>query len=138
MSVIMPDHFKSSFSATLENVDKAVDEIKTFLKERSMDEHVFDVVLLAREGLTNAVRHGCRVDGSKQVHYGLRLQEGSLILEIEDEGEGFDWRSLACCLDKVHDSRDDCGRGLAIMHSYSTDMRYNERGNALILRKKIS
>ena len=81
-----------SFSATLENIDKAAQETKRFLSSVRAERHAFDVVLVLREALANAVVDGSRLDDSKIVDYRLRLEGDNLVMEIEDEGEGFDWQ----------------------------------------------
>lgn len=69
------------------------------------------------EALANAIRYGNRADASKRVHVRACVTETTLVLEVHDEGPGFD---LGGCL---HDpttpdrlERED-GRGLFLMQS---------------------
>lgn len=129
------DGFDLSFSATLENVDQAALETKKFLSRVHAEQQAFDVVLVLREALANAVLDGNRLDANKRVTFSLRLESDTLILEIEDEGEGFDWRRY---LGKAPPPSSESGRGLAIMEGYCQDVVFNDRGNKVMLRKHIA
>jgi len=51
---------KVTFSSTMKNVDKTCDESIVFFTDQIKDvnQHLFAIQLVMREGLTNAVRHG--------------------------------------------------------------------------------
>ena len=123
-----------SFSATLENIDKAALETKRFLSSVRAARHTFDVVLVLREALANAVVDGSQLDASKIVAYTLRLEGNNLIMEIEDEGEGFDWQNH---FGKKTPPHAESGRGLAIMETYCEEVVFNDKGNKLILKKSL-
>ncbi len=123
-----------SFSATLENIDRAADETKRFLAGLDAKGHAFGVVLAVREALANAVVDGSRLDASKTVAYAVRLEGKSIVMEIEDEGDGFDWRSH---LGKKPAPDSESGRGVAIMEKYCEEVSYNDRGNKVVLKKRI-
>ena len=125
---------KHSFSATLENVDKIAEKIEIFLRKIGIKDQFFDIILGMREGLVNAVVHGSAEDREKKVAFSLRLEGYNLIIEVEDEGAGFDLRS---CFGKNMPSKEESGRGLAIMKRMFTLIKYNEKGNKLILEKRI-
>ena len=129
-----PDRLDLSFSATLENVDKAAQETKRFLSRVHAEKHAFDVVLVLREALANAVLDGNKLDPNKMVTYAVHLEGDTLIMEIEDEGDGFDWRQH---LGKDPPPHADSGRGVAIMEIYCQEVAFNDKGNKLVLRKHI-
>jgi serine/threonine-protein kinase RsbW len=81
-----------------------------------------------REALTNAVLYGSRHEEDSQIRYSLRCESGTLTMEVEDDGEGFDWRSLSA---DPPDITSESGRGMAIMTLYSSGFQYNEKGNRL-------
>ncbi len=123
-----------SFSATLENVDKAADTAKRFLSRVDAGEHTFDVILALREGLTNAVVEGSDLDADKTVFCSLVLDGDTLVVEIEDGGYGFDWHGR---VPEVPSPHSESGRGLAIMNRYCDTVAYNDKGNKLILKRRI-
>ncbi len=81
------------------------------------------------------MRHGSCCQCERTIKFDLRVLDDYLSMEIEDEGKGFDWRSE---MKGEHpDQTSECGRGLAIMRAYSTQIAFNEKGNKLILKKKV-
>jgi serine/threonine-protein kinase RsbW len=81
-----------------------------------------------REALTNAVLYGSRHEEDSRIRYSLRFDSGRLTMEVEDDGDGFDWKSLT---GDVPDITSESGRGTAIMTLYSSGFHYNEKGNRL-------
>jgi serine/threonine-protein kinase RsbW len=121
--------------AKLEAIDQVSAEVKTVLREWGMDRCSFDVILLAREALVNAVLYGCQQDPGKQVQFTLALDGDELVMTVEDPGPGFDWR------EKSHrgvDMSEEHGRGFLIFRCYATHFEYNDKGNRLTLRKAVS
>ncbi len=116
------------FSSTLENIDLADEETRLFLMESRLEAAIFAVCLGMREGMTNAVKHGHQFKPDKVVHYTLMIRDDQLIAEIEDEGAGFDWRTIR---KRQPVLECDHGRGLAIIQKYSNQFWYNEKGNKL-------
>lgn len=128
------DRLKISFRSTMENIDRADQESKIFLENNGLQSEIFSVCLCMREGLTNAVRHGHQNDESKIVKYSLVRSGNRLIMEIEDEGQGFDWKRIKK-MKPVFES--DHGRGLAIIQKYFSTHTFNDKGNKLTLIKKL-
>jgi serine/threonine-protein kinase RsbW len=128
------------FSSTMEMIDKADAQVKSMLERKGLGKHSFIVRVVMREGLTNSVRHGNRFDASKLVRFYLRITESTLIMVIEDEGDGFDWRAIKSKSRNVlsDEFQPDHGRGFLIMGDYFDSCKYNDKGNILILEKNIS
>ena len=127
-----------TFSSTLENIDRTCDAVDGFLKQgfQEMAEHFFAIHLVMREALTNAVRHGNGLDPGKRVKFFMKIdQDRSIRMEIEDQGEGFDWQRAR---QRPPDDDEDHGRGLVIMTAYFSSCGYNRKGNRLILEKRLS
>ncbi|MFN8858132.1 MAG: ATP-binding protein, partial [Planctomycetaceae bacterium] len=60
------------------------------LEEREFGEHdLFGVRLALEEALVNAIKHGNRLDPAKIVRVQWKIDEIRVVIEIEDEGEGF-------------------------------------------------
>ncbi len=126
------------FSSTMKNVDRACDVCLDFLSSLTEDygEHLFAIHLVMREGLTNAVKHGNRLEPGKIVRCHMKIESGHLIyLEIEDQGEGFNWKKE---LTRQLDDNEDHGRGIKIIKEYFSKYMYNKAGNRLVLEKHLS
>jgi len=121
-------------SSALEKIDAACELVMRFLEKLGMERHVFEVQLLTREALINAIIHGSGNDRGKTIDYGIRLDGNCLIMEVEDPGDGFNWPAR---LGKEPNMSSESGRGLFIMKEYATAIVYNAKGNRLILSKLI-
>ena len=116
------------------HVDRAAAEIGRFLTDAGICVKMFDIMLLVREGLNNAARHGNRLSEERLVRFECGREDPYLVLSIEDEGEGFDWRTRTE-RESVH--QEEGGRGLPIMQEYASEVVFNEKGNRLILKIRI-
>ena len=95
--------------------------------------HGFAAELLAREALNNALQHGCRYDPSKTICCLFRLKGCRLTMVVEDSGEGFDWRAVK---DRQADELTPSGRGMELMRSVATRVRFNRKGNKVTIVKQ--
>lgn len=96
---------------------------------------IFAIKLAFEEAVTNAVKHGNCNDCGKQVHLRYYVHPERVVLAVRDEGCGFR-------PDQVPDPTADenlerpSGRGLMLMQSYMTAVRYSESGNEVWLLKE--
>ena len=122
------------FSASLPLLDRAVDETVRFIAGLNAAGSLFDVKLLLREALLNAVIHGNRSDPQLQVSLVATAADGRLTLTVADQGPGFDWRAG---LATPPPPEATSGRGLTILTLYADDVRFNAAGNQLTLTKAV-
>ncbi|WP_035276264.1 ATP-binding protein [Desulforegula conservatrix] len=130
-----PYGLRIEFSSIMSNIDVVDAATREFLARMSLGSHAFAICLVMREALTNAVRHGNRSDDTKLVAYHIYLDDDSIVLDIIDQGEGFVWKELMEM--DAPEPDQESGRGLAIMKSYFSSCFFNEKGNRIILTKKI-
>lgn len=99
------------------------------------EDTIFAIKLAFEEAVTNAVKHGNRNDPTKRVHLRYHVDPDRIVFMVRDEGCGF-------CPDEVPDpTRDEnlerpSGRGLMLMQSYMTQVRYSDAGNEVWLLKE--
>ncbi len=132
------DSINFTFASTFENIDNVCARISQFLQSKvaGIDQSLFAINLVIREGLSNAVRHGNAGDTKKNVKFLLMVEDHHIIkIIIEDQGDGFDWRKQQTV---IPCEGDDHGRGFLIMDTYFNAHSYNEKGNILYLEKDIS
>ncbi len=126
-----------TFGSTMKNVDKACTLGLKFLSQLIHNfQHEFEVNLLMREGLMNAVKHGNGLDPAKPVRFSIRVcQPDTILMEIVDQGKGFQWHEVG------HDLPEDyseSGRGIFIIRQYCSLVKYNAKGNHLTIHKQLS
>lgn len=86
------------------------------------------------EAISNAILYGNRQDASKRVRVRARVDERKLILEVADEGAGFDL--AACTVDPTSPERiaREDGRGLFLMQRLTDGVeRFIDGGNVVRL-----
>lgn len=122
------------FSASLPLLDRAVNATVAFCKRRHASGSLFEIKLLLREALLNAVLHGSRSDPLCLVTVEVATEDGLVRLAVEDQGAGFDWRRQ---MTEAPSPTATSGRGLSILALYADALDYNEAGNRLELVKAI-
>lgn len=98
---------------------------------------IFSIHLAIEEALVNAIKHGNGLDADKQVQIDCRISSTRFLIEISDEGEGFDLKTLPDCTAEEN-LEAPCGRGVMLMHEFMTRVEYNDRGNRVLLEKERS
>lgn len=101
----------------------------------------FHIPVAVTEALSNAILRGNREDATKSVRVRVAIDQQSLVVEVEDDGVGFDLE--ACTLDPTtadNLGRED-GRGLFLMRRLMDEVeQFRTRGNVvrLTLRRRAS
>ncbi len=117
-----------------EEVETAAGAVLAALERLGYDKaSAFAVRLALEEALNNAVRHGNRDDPSRHVTLQCDISESQAILEVQDEGEGFDPQSVP---DPTATENLDIpsGRGLMLMRSFMADVTIHPPGNRVTMR----
>jgi serine/threonine-protein kinase RsbW len=125
------DTIRATFTATFENVDRVWAEVESRMILKGLDDRIFCIELLLRESLNNAVRYGCKGDRRKMIEAVFLFTDEQIVIEVTDEGEGFDWRR---CMNGHRTSPDSAGLGLSIMKQYASELLFNEAGNKVIMK----
>ena len=129
------DGFEAVVASDLEEVQIVHSQLVELLKSNGYSDHdLFCIRLAVEEALVNAVTHGNQESSGKSIRFSCCVDSRCAKIEIEDEGCGF-------ALDEVPDPTEDenlarpNGRGLMLMRSLMTTVRFNERGNQVALEK---
>jgi serine/threonine-protein kinase RsbW len=123
---------RAYLSAT-EEVTPLIDSVAAAMRSHSYsDKDVFGVRLALEEALVNAIEHGHRHDPSKRVAIRYRISPTHTLVEVKDEGPGFDPSAVPDPTDPENLERPS-GRGLLLMRRYTSWLRYNVRGNCVTL-----
>jgi serine/threonine-protein kinase RsbW len=121
------------FPSTLDGLESILrDALKFFEQSGDLSiDTLFGAELILREALVNAIVHGNNSQHEKNVTLTLNVDGSSHLIQISDEGEGFDWKSAL--KHAYPPGEQDHGRGLLLMRDYGYTMSWNEKGNQLTL-----
>ena len=93
----------------------------------------FAVRLAFEEALTNAVHHGNRDDPSRTITVQCRIGERETVIDVHDEGEGFDPRTVPDPT-ATENLEIPSGRGLMLMRSFMSEVTIHPPGNRVTMR----
>ena len=131
-----PTNKSWTIPSTNPDAAKVQNEIIELIQDRGYKrEAVFAVHLALAEALVNAVKHGNQNDDTKTVGIDFRIDDDGLVVEIEDQGPGFDPEALPDPTEEGNRHLPN-GRGVMLMKAYMTEVRFNEAGNRVILIKR--
>lgn len=120
-------------------VKSDLDQLKSFLenavlnlKEYICDEDtMFDLKLILDELMVNSLFHGNKKDSKKDISLSIRINDESVIIDIEDEGNGVDFD-----FDNYDfTSRSSSGRGLILVKALTDSLTFDK--NRVTAVKKI-
>ena len=128
LPVFRCDHTLRELRAGLEAVQA---EIAQVLAARGYEEGaMFAIRLALEEAIVNAFRHGNRSDPKKVVFFRAEIDGETARFEVEDQGPGFDPRTIP---DPTDDDNIEIpsGRGVMLIKAYMSEVEYLKPGNKL-------
>lgn len=93
-----------------------------------------------RESVTNAVRHGNKLDPEKRVVVRFEFEKPEFTVSVEDEGEGFNPDAVPDPLAEENLLRAS-GRGIFFMKNFMDEVTYHfqpERGTRVTMMKRVN
>lgn len=123
------DSIPSSPHCAVELIRTALDQLEAY---KWSDKQVFGIHVALEEALMNAIKHGNQGDESKLVAIEFELTESQFQAQITDEGNGFTMSNIP---DPTQDDNLELptGRGMAMIRNFVDEVKYNEKGNSLII-----
>ena len=121
----------SNSAAALPILDALVEQLR---REAWTSHDVFGIHLAVEEALVNAITHGNNLATDKQVSVFCQVSADHLVVEVTDQGNGFDDQVLP---DPTRGERlcQPHGRGVLLMKALMDRVEYLGRGNHLVLEK---
>jgi len=113
-------------------------EVEKLLRNKKINESdIFDIRLCIEEALKNAIIHGNKFNKESYVFISYALKRNEFVIEIEDEGVGY-------VPEEVPDPTKEEnllvgeGRGVFLIHKLMDEVKYNDKGNKIIMTKYIN
>ena len=99
-------------------------KVRESLSALNLDKYLLSQIRLCiEETMINAIKHGNKSERTSLVTVGYKLENHQLEISVSDEGEGFDTAIR--------------GKGLSLIFNFMDEVRFNERGNAITMIKKV-
>lgn len=118
----------------LERVEELVGKLAS---ASGIDDEKQNVLMLAAsEAVTNAMRHGNKMDATKKVHVNAEVTSEYIQLMVEDEGDGFNPDDIPDPLDPENLLKPS-GRGVFLMKTYCDEVEHDKGGRRIRLRLNL-
>ncbi|HEC69834.1 MAG TPA: ATP-binding protein [Candidatus Omnitrophica bacterium] len=98
------------------------------------EEEIFNIRLSLEEALVNAVKYGNKLDPQLTVEVKVQLDSDKLVIEVKDQGEGFDFEKLEDPT-KEENIEKVRGRGIFLMKNLMDEVIFKEKGSRVIMIK---
>ncbi len=124
-------------SSETRNIRKVSDKILGSLSKLGLNEgKIFDIKLCIEEAVRNAIVHGNQSDRRLSVRVAYKVADSKLIIEVEDEGGGFDHQAVADPTAGAHIMKNS-GRGVYLIKKLMDKVDYNDTGNKITMSKNL-
>ena len=115
--------FAYRFSPVGANVPLVRHALADWLRHQGVEDgDVADLLIVASELCANAVRASSGAPGALELSARADDSEGAVVLEVIDDGPGFEWPE-ARHFDDIPDTAQDAGRGLFLVTALTDDVR---------------
>ncbi len=121
----------------LKNVIPFVEDVSKKIYELTkIQEEAFRIKLILEEAITNAMRHGNKLDAEKDVKVKVCASPEKIFIEVSDQGDGFDFLNVADPTKKENLTRPG-GRGVYLMREIMDEVKFYDKGKTVTLIKKF-
>jgi serine/threonine-protein kinase RsbW len=122
----------------LENVAPFIREVLVLMKKFHLsEEETFHIKLSLEEALTNAMRHGNKLDPSLFVDVDLDVDDDKVIVKVKDQGEGFDEARLGDPTTGENNQKPG-GRGVFLIRRLMNEVEYFDGGRGVKMIKFVA
>lgn len=111
------------------------DLIEQLSSRQWLEQDIFGIRLATEEALVNAIKHGNRFDLAKRIRVVCRLSNEQFVIEIADQGEGFDPDAVPDCT-APENLESPSGRGIMLMRSFMSRVEFLDMGTRVIMEKR--
>ena len=132
-----PRIISEKIPSKLEIITQSVDSLTQKIKEFGVSEkEIFNIRLCLDEALVNAARHGNELNPDLFVYVHVELKGRVLTLEVKDEGQGFDFKSLPDPT-KNDNILKTSGRGVYLIRKLMDEVKFFDCGRGIKMIKLL-
>ncbi len=126
-----------NIASEIKNIRKASSQILDSLSQYELSEDVlFDIRLSVEEAIRNAIVHGNKNNKKLHVKIHYLVKNGSINVEVEDEGPGFNTDALSDPTASGNILKES-GRGVLLIKKLMDSVDFNEKGNKIKMRRRL-
>jgi serine/threonine-protein kinase RsbW len=122
------------------NIEVAERALLDLCAEADCDpDETYWIVTALREALANAVRHGNHLEPERRVEVDYVIDDGTITIRVQDEGEGFDPSLIGDPTDEENLLR-PCGRGIFYMRQFMNRVEFGRApsgGTSVLMVKEL-
>ena len=112
-------------------IEKLIDSQSQML---NMNDEVYGKFMLSVvEAVNNAIVHGNKLSSDKKVTVNYSVENGQIIIEIHDQGDGFDPDNIPDPTSEENLEK-DCGRGVFLMKHLSDELEFSDHGRCVTMK----
>lgn len=112
--------------------------LRTLFNKENLPGNSFNKVLLVvSEAVLNSIEHGNKNDSKKMVTIEASCQNNGLMIEISDEGDGFDYNRLSDPTE-LENIKKEAGRGIFIMRTICSKLDFHDRGKCVEIKIELA
>jgi len=122
----------SAVYGVMQYLDDSCQDIKECL--------IFEIRVILNELLINSIIHGNKMDPKKKVFIRVRITGNNRFFAyIEDEGKGYNYNKYLNQKESPHKIAEikETGRGMLITENLCDKIKFNSKGNKILVLKKI-
>lgn len=126
-----------TISSKIEAIDEAVTKAVSYARNSGFgDDEIFGIDMAVREAVANAVKHGNRLDESKNVDITLENTDEGLEITIRDYGDGFHVEDVPDPTNPENLLKEN-GRGILFMQNFVTIVEWHNHPEGGMLVRMV-
>lgn len=134
---MQPYTLEKTITTDISRVLPLAESVSRRVKQLTGDKDAaFRVKLCLEEALTNAMRHGNRLDRRLKVSVKITLTPSRIVIDIRDQGKGFDHARVPDPTTPERSAKPS-GRGVFLMRKLMDSVRYFDKGRRVVLRASL-
>jgi DNA-binding response OmpR family regulator len=129
----MENAFQAVISSKEQSILKLLDTVDNLIEMLYPTEYGSfpDLKMAIYEGLSNAAEHGNHNQAEKNIYFKINMTMDKIIVQIKDEGVGFDWSAEVIPQEEIQATH----RGLGLIRHLMDEVTFSIKGNEINLLK---
>ena len=129
----MESAFRAIISSTEQSILKLLDTVDNLIDLLYPAEYATfpDLKMAIYEGLSNAAEHGNKKKTENRIFFKIELKMDKILVQIKDEGKGFDWSGEGIGTGGTQASH----KGLGLINHLMDEVTFNIQGNEINMLK---